>query len=161
MGVSALLDAWVVAQFAVALAMLGVGAYSDLKTHEISNRVWVVGGVLGFILAAFHYQGNPMFLGIHMIFAALIFGAMFACWLLVPSKIGAADVKAGTALGMILSSLAFLNLFWAFLAIAYFMGAKFLKSKKAGWRSLMSIQAPFIPFLLVGCVLTFVSVLVV
>lgn len=153
-----MITSWVLAQFAVALAMLGVGAYFDLKTHEIPNKVWVVGGVLGGLVAVFHYQGVPLFLGVHFLFAVLLGGAMLACWFIVPSKIGAADVKAGMALGAILSPLAFINIFWSFVAIAYYVGFIALKSKKTSWRFLVSVQAPFIPFLFVGCFLTLLTV---
>lgn len=150
---------WIAAQFTVALVMLGVGAYSDLKTHEISNKVWLVGGLVGALIAVLQYQGNFLFLGVHFLFMLAISAGLFGCWLMAPLKIGAADVKAGMALGAILSSFAFLNIFWAFVAVASYIAVRYLRNKKVGWRSIMEIETPFIPFLFAGCLATFLIVL--
>lgn len=80
-------------------AMLAVASYQDLKTREIEDKVWVVGGVVGAALTLYEAataQGYPFLLAAFSV--ALTAGLAFGVYYL--GLYGGADAKALLAIAV-------------------------------------------------------------
>lgn len=146
------MDGWLAAQFIVALAMLGVGAYQDYKTHEVPNRVWLVFGSIGGFVSAARF-GVTILLGVWLTLACILGIAGYVVWLVAPKTIGGADVKALMALGVIISPYAFLTLGGAIVVSEIYLFAKGAFDRLS-WKQIKELKVPFVPFLLAGLCLT-------
>lgn len=152
------LGAFVWIDFGIALLMLLIGSYHDFQTRTVPNKVWIVFGFIGGLVAVYQY-GLTVLLGIHLLFAAVLGGGMYIAWRFYAKFIGGADVKAIMALGVILSPLAYLVA-----VFALFVGTVVLLTwagcKKLQLKEILEVKAPFIPFLLIGAFicLVFLSV---
>lgn len=143
-----ILDSSVIFQFIVAASMLAVGAYYDLKTREVSNDVWLTGGVVGLVFALGLYWGQELLLFIFLIPVFLVAIGGFVAW--TRGFIGAADIKAMIAVAVILSYFSFLSIFMAILIATFYAAAVVVHN---GFKEkIKNIQAPFIPFFLGGLV---------
>ncbi len=88
--------------------MLGYGSYSDVRTREVSNGVWLVMAVFGGFFASVElFMGS---LSPFQVFKSLIVGAIFAL-LLFLLNFGGADVKAIISLSLLFPNFPFFSAF--------------------------------------------------
>lgn len=80
--------------FIIAIILLGIGAYTDIKYRKASNWLWVVMGGIGTLSILAH----PLNL-IYILMMFIILGAMFTMFFLLP--MGGADIKALMALAIL------------------------------------------------------------
>lgn len=139
-----------VISYLVAGAMLVVGSYLDLKYHKVGNDLWVLGGSIGTITTLVTYKEVPILLLVALLPFFLISIGGFAAWNF--GYIGAADIKAFMALSLLIGYFSFLAIFAAVLFGSVFSLAKFAKASFK--LDLKKLEAPFIPFLFGGLVLT-------
>lgn len=138
---------WLFYQVALALILLFYAAYSDLKTHEVANGVWLVLGAGGVLIAVVSFGPTAMLLS-HLAFSGAIVLGSLAVWYFAANFIGAADIKALMALGFCVPFMMLTTIgYTAVLAMAY-LGFKFLRGTKA--KDLLRIQVPFMPILFLG-----------
>lgn len=138
--------------------MLIVGTLWDLATHEVPNEVVLLGGVLGVIFAGLTY-GLTFGLAIHLLFAAIMAVASYVLFYFFNRFVGGADVKGLMALGLILSPFAFLVLGYAVFVTAGWLVVNVARKKIRNWKEFRAFEAPFFPFLLVGLILTFTTLI--
>lgn len=149
-----------IAVFIQALIMTGIGAYYDLRTNEVENWVWLVGGIGGVLLAVFHY-GFSIFLLVHFVFAAIVGVAIVAAFYKFDKYIGGADAKAIVALGLILSYWSFIILGVSILILEVFLiFVGLFKRERIGLKELMEMKAPYLPFLFLGTASVFIGLVV-
>lgn len=141
------MEAWVIIQFLVALAMGLVGSFFDNERHdyEVPNKVWLVFGIGGFIVAGFRWLWLPIFVLIHLFFAGILSGGILVAYRLGKGAIGGADVKAIMALSVTLGLWSFLCLLFAVVVLSVY--ALVIGGYKG---NLKKMKAPFLPFLWVG-----------
>lgn len=145
-------------QFAVAFSVLAVGSFYDIFNNmTIPNRVWLVGGVVGAILAAWQYGFSVLLVANYSV--AIILGlAVYCCWRFFGDMIGGADVKAVAALGLILGPFVFGAVaFSAFGAAMLLVG--YLVSKRIKFSEIREVKVPFIPILTAGLLVWFLLLL--
>lgn len=135
---------WLILQSGLALVLLLVAAYTDLKKHEVSNDIWLVLICGGAIIAVVSYGASAM-LFVHFIFAGLIAAAALAVWYVGADFIGAADVKALIALGVCIPTMMLGIIGYAGVFGMAFVGYKFVRGTKP--KDLLRIQVPFMPIL--------------
>lgn len=79
--------------FLVTITVLSIGCYSDLKHRSTSNLLWVVLGVIGFVL-------NAPLLDFEALYTVFII--VFVCMIVYALKlIGGADIKALISLSLV------------------------------------------------------------
>lgn len=155
------MDLLITLQFLVALAMGLVGSYFDNARHdfEVPNKVWVVFGIGGFIVAGFRWTWSPIFVLVHLIFAGIISGGVLLAYWLSKGAIGGADVKAVMSLGVTVG-------LWSFICVVVAVGSLTLYTVSIGgyrrtpFKEIMKMKAPFLPFLTFGIIGGFVAFLV-
>jgi preflagellin peptidase FlaK len=83
------------------LAMLSIGAYYDLKTREINDRLWMIFGGAGLVLYACEYVAGIM-ADVQMTLVSVSLTAAIAIALYRYGFFGGADAKALVAVSVIL-----------------------------------------------------------
>lgn len=137
--------------------MTGIGAWQDLKTNEVPNKVWLVFGLLGGIMAAVRY-GWTVFLGVHAIFAVIISIVIIVAFYKFEAFIGGADAKAVIALSAILSFFAVIPLVVSVgLLVAFLAVFTAIKKDKLSLKEVLDMKAPFLPFLFTGVAFAFIG----
>lgn len=92
----------------IGACMLGYGSYSDVRTREVSNVVWLIMGASGVLFACIElFTGS---LSPFQLFKSLILGVVFASLLYV-LNFGGADVKAIISLSLLFPNYPFFSLF--------------------------------------------------
>ena len=87
--------------------MLGYGSYSDIRTREVSDVVWLIIGASGVLFACIElFTGS---LSPFQLFKSLILGAIFASLLYI-LNFGGADVKAIISLSLLFPNYPFFSL---------------------------------------------------
>lgn len=81
--------------------MLSIGAYYDLKTREVDDRLWLVFGAAGLVLYAFEYVSGAT-ADLQMILVSVSLTAAVAVALYRYGFFGGADAKALVAVTVIL-----------------------------------------------------------
>lgn len=92
----------------IGFIMLGYGSYSDVKTREVSDVVWLIMCVSGVFFACIGLFMDS--LSFFQLFKSLLVGAIFA-FLLYTFNFGGADVKAIISLSLLFPSYPFFSLF--------------------------------------------------
>lgn len=129
--------------------MLAIGSYHDIKTRTVDNDLWTAFGFMGVLFAYLIYQSELLLFGIHFLFFPIIAIGGFAAWYVCNGYLGAADVKAMMALSVIISAYSFITIMIAVLAASVYSAGMVLSGRvKIG--EIKKVQAPFIPFFLVG-----------
>jgi len=136
-----------------------VGCWFDNARHdyEVPNKVWLVFGIGGFIVSGFRWGWSPLFLGIHLLIAAIVSGGVFFVWYLVgvtwsrSGVIGGADVKAIMALSVTLGNWSLFALLFSVVVLEIYAVGKgvYLRLPVSTW---LKMNAPFLPFLTVGVI---------
>jgi preflagellin peptidase FlaK len=88
--------------------MLVYGSYSDVRTREVSDVVWVVMAVFGVFFACVELHMGS--LSLFQLFKSVIVGAIFA-FLLYILNFGGADVKAIISLSLLFPNSPFFSAF--------------------------------------------------
>jgi preflagellin peptidase FlaK len=83
------------------LAMLSIGAYYDLKTREVDDRLWMIFGATGLVLYAWEYVSGVM-TDVQMVLISVSLTAAIAIALYRYGFFGGADAKALVAVSVIL-----------------------------------------------------------
>lgn len=86
--------------FLLSITLLGYSAYSDLKTREVSNWVWVIYLPLACIILGFKLFLNPQLLTVSLISVAVTAGLSFLVFYV--GLFGGADFKAFICLSIAL-----------------------------------------------------------
>lgn len=81
--------------------MLSIGAYYDLKTREVDDRLWTVFGAAGVVLYAWEYVSGAM-ADLQMVMVSVSLPAAIAIALYRYGFFGGADAKALVAISVIL-----------------------------------------------------------
>ncbi len=103
----------------VVLAFLGYGSWSDLKTREVSNIVWVLFAPIGVTLTVARLYFSPELLWISL--GSIIVASSFALLLFYTGVFGGADAKGLICIGITIPTLpeniASANFFHPFLPV--------------------------------------------
>jgi len=87
----------------VVLAFLGYGSWSDIKTREVSNTVWLLFAPIGVTLTVARLYLSPELLWISL--ASIIVAACFALLLFYTGVFGGADAKGLICIGISIPTL--------------------------------------------------------
>ena len=122
------------------LAILGISSYTDIRTGEVSNRVWLVGAGTGLIIRAFTYSPK-WFMSV-----AFVIVLSYVIWRF--TTLGGADIKCLLFLGipLLLDDIFVILLFGFLLSLVYVYYMKNVKNIKVG-------NFPFLPFLFFGYII--------
>jgi Flp pilus assembly protein protease CpaA len=143
------------AQFGLAVLVLGFASYTDIKTRTADNWLWLLlfcGGLFFSVVGL----GVGWFLGVYVLFGVFILIGMFGVWFVASDFVGAADVKAVMALGFCVPLLIPFMVCFLVLFLGGWVGfvyVRFLKNKNGGEGfCLRSLAVPLMPFLFVSLV---------
>ena len=122
------------------LAILGVSSYTDIRTGNVSNRIWLIGAGMGLIIRAFTYSPK-WFMSV-----AFVIVLSYIIWKF--TTLGGADIKCLVFLGipLMLDEIFVVLLFGFMLSLVYVYYMKKVKDIKVG-------NFPFLPFLLFGYII--------
>lgn len=82
--------------------MLSMGAYYDLRTREVDDRLWMVFGVAGLVLHVWEYYMYGVTIDVQMILVSVSLTAAIAIALYRYGFFGGADAKALMAISVIM-----------------------------------------------------------
>lgn len=104
----AMIMAFSLLRLCIGSCMLGYGSYSDVRTREVSDIVWLVMTVSGIFFASVElFMGH---LTPFQVFKSLLVGGIFA-FLLYILNFGGADVKAIISISFLFPNFPFLSAF--------------------------------------------------
>ena len=140
-------------RFIVGIIILSIGAYTDLKYREASNKLWVIlGTVAGIILVIDFYQNgiNPLkiFLMIFMIILAYVLFQLHV--------IGGADAKAIMCLSILIPFFVFDVLFISCIVSLLFVPVIVLFKRISFKEVMVGYSFPFLVSILLGFILSFI-----
>jgi preflagellin peptidase FlaK len=129
----------------IGVSMLGYGSYSDVKSREISDVVWLIMGVSGVFFACIGLFTDS--LSFFQLFKSLIVGAIFA-FLFYILNFGGADVKAIISLSLLFPNYPFFYLFHLRLPLMGVPPVDLFVLSMLTNALIIAISAPFALFLL-------------
>lgn len=144
-------ELWTFLGFLWVVVMGLVGVIYDNREHnfEVPNKVWIVFGIGGFILAGFRWEWVPLFLGLHFVWGAILSGGIFFAFWASKGAIGGADVKAIMALSVTLGLWSYIPVMFSVILVEFFLVYR-KYSENLTWKDSIKISVPFLPFLFVG-----------
>lgn len=83
------------------LLMLGITSYFDIKHREVSDKYWLIFGVLGIVIYFFDWQEHTSYDGLTIIITLITAAIM---WKIFP--IGKADILAFVCIGILMPTMA-------------------------------------------------------
>jgi preflagellin peptidase FlaK len=84
----------------VTILFLGIASYYDLKTREVSDKVWLLYGPIGMVLTAYRVYLDPS--NLLLVLVSIGFSVLVAFGLVFFGLCGGADAKALICLGLTL-----------------------------------------------------------
>ena len=144
--------------YLVAVPILCIGAYTDLKYREAKNILWLIMGIIGIILLLIPPY-DLLYIAIMIIIIILLF-VMFYC---LPT-VGGADIKAMMALSILfpypigasyLPPIYSILMYSFMITLAFILIVKYFNREKTFTELLKDYPFPFLVSLLGGVIVLF------
>lgn len=130
----------------------------DIAEHRLPNRLMLALAILstGFLAAAALSNGDPTRLLRALASGGLVFAALLALAIVLPSGLGMGDAKLGFVTGLFLGWLGWEWVYWGTL-LAFALGASCAVFRAASRRASLSTAIAFGPLMLAGVLICAVA----
>ena len=141
-------------RFIIGFIILGIGAYTDLKSRSASNRLWVVLGSFAtiFLIFDFYLYGIDPFKIVFMIIMIILVYVLFQIHVIG----GGADAKAIMSLSILIPYFVFDVLFLACIISLLSIPLIIIMKKSSVKEVMIGYNFPFLVSLFISFILSFI-----
>jgi Flp pilus assembly protein protease CpaA len=128
----------------------GYASYQDLKTKQVSNRIWLIAILTGTPMLIFDLATqDPYMLILYVVVVVMMF--LVSCVLFYLAKFGGADAKALITLGLTMPYLMPVYVFANSMMVFLIYGLVLLLWKR---KNALKIEVQLLPFIFVGLLIS-------